>query len=141
MKRRARQFGFAPARARGFTLAEALAALLLVAIVLPVALNGISLGVRAARDARQRVQAVSLAQSKLAELVATAQWQGTELAGDFTEPIDGLTGELAPGYTWEAVVEDWEEPGVMQVTVTVNWVSHETPQRVSVATLVAGGGL
>jgi general secretion pathway protein I len=119
----------APGFARGFTLAEALAALLLVAIVLPVAMNGVSLGVHAARDARRRLQAASLAQSKLSELVATAAWQGSQLQGDFAV-------EQVPGYTWEAVVEEWEEPGMKQLSVVVRWQVNDSPQQISVATLV-----
>ena len=54
------------ARGRGgFTLVEVLASLALVAVILPVAMEGVSLAVGAAGLARDRIEAASLAETKL----------------------------------------------------------------------------
>ena len=58
---------------RGFTLLEVLATLVLVGIILPAVMHGISLATIAAGEAKHKVEAVSLAQTKLAELTADFQ--------------------------------------------------------------------
>ncbi len=73
---------------RGFTLIEALAAMLLVAIVLPVVMRGISMATRAGSSAKLQTQAASLAQSKLAELIATRSWKTGDTSGQFSDLYD-----------------------------------------------------
>src|SRR5688500_7535196 len=62
---------------RGFTLAEVLATLVLVGLVLPAVMKGISLALAASDDARRRVEAVGLAENKLTELTADMSTSGT----------------------------------------------------------------
>ncbi|HEV8377776.1 MAG TPA: type II secretion system protein, partial [Tepidisphaeraceae bacterium] len=62
---------------RGFTLLEVLATLILIGIILPAVMGGISLATAAAGEAKHKVEAVSLAQTKLSELLATTQYQPT----------------------------------------------------------------
>ena len=52
-----------PTTRRGFTLVEILATLALVAIILPVAMSGISLALRVADESRRQTEATALAQS------------------------------------------------------------------------------
>ena len=84
-----------------FTLAEALAALLLAAIVLPAAVGGILTAGRAATMARRTETGSRLAANKLQELVLTGEWQTSETEGDFAEEW--------PEYRWELTDEDWAE--------------------------------
>ncbi len=87
--------------ATGFTLIEVLATIALMAIVLPVAMNGVSVCLSAASTARHRTEAGALGQAKLSEIVVTQQWSsGGSLAGDF--------GQDWPDYRWEATVIDWQ---------------------------------
>jgi type II secretion system protein I len=117
------------ARSRaGFTLPEVLATLLLVAIVLPSVMQGISLATAAAGTARQRSEATALAESKLNELVATNQWQSGGLSGDF--------GEQWREYTWQAEVQSWVEPTARQLLVHVVWNARGRNYDVALATLV-----
>ena len=58
-------------RRQGFTLVEILVTLMLIAIVIPVIMKGISLGAQAASDAKRRTEAGGLAQEKLAEILAS----------------------------------------------------------------------
>jgi type II secretory pathway pseudopilin PulG len=113
---------------RAFTLVEALATLVLVAIILPVAMRGISLAIAAASHARHQVQASALAEAKLAELVATASWQEADLAGDF--------GGDHPGYAWAADVTEREEAALRQLDVHVVWVERGAERAVTLSTLV-----
>ena len=106
-----------PAAPRAFTLVEVLAALLLIAIVLPVVMQGISLATGAASSAKRRTEAASLAQSKLAELVATEGWRTGVLSGQF----DAFDGDGAHHYGWRGEVGNWTEPYVKQLQVYVTW--------------------
>jgi general secretion pathway protein I len=119
----------------GFTLVEVLAALLLVAIVLPVVMQGISLATGAASAAKRRTEAASLAQSKLAELVGTEGWSGRVLSGRF----DTLDGDDAGDYAWRADVTPWTEQYVRQIDVHVTWDGPGGERRVTLSTLVYEG--
>jgi general secretion pathway protein I len=123
-------------RARGFTLIEALAALLLVAIVLPVVMHGVSLATRAGASAKRQTQAVSLARSKLAELIATKQWKAGALSGNFDDmPGDG--SEL--DYAWTAETTSWKEQYVKQLDVRVTWTSAGMQKQLTLTSLVYEG--
>ena len=124
-----------PRTRRGFTLVEALAALLLVAIVLPVVMRGVSVAARAASSARRNTEAASLAQSKLNELVATEQWRSGYLAGQF----DADDGDNAYDYAWSAQATNWSERYVRQLAVSVTWTSGGAQQSVTLTTLVYEG--
>jgi hypothetical protein len=106
-----------------------LAALALAAIILPVAMRCVALSLAAAGEARHRVEAANLAGSKLAELIATGEWQSSDLSGD--------CGPEWPAYRWEAEVAEWpEDPALSQVSVSVWYSSRGTARAVSLTTLV-----
>jgi prepilin-type N-terminal cleavage/methylation domain-containing protein len=121
---------------RGFTLIEVVFTLLLISIALPVVMNGISISTRAGAFAKRRSEAGALAQSKLNELVSTGLWQST-LEGDF--------GPDAPwnGYVWNAELVNWSSTMgvngsnvVQELDLHVSWKEGNTPQSVTVSTLV-----
>lgn len=120
-----------------FTFVEALAALLVTSIVLPIALQGILVANRASLVNRRSEQAAHLASMWLSELVLTGDWQTTETVGDF---------EDWPGYTWELTTEDWEQGEVdsegsilmTELTLTVQFEVQNRVLDVSVSTLVGG---
>lgn len=111
-----------------FTLVEVLAALALAALILPVAMRGVSLALAAADHAKRQVHAAALAEAKLAELVLTGDWQGADLSGDF--------GEDSPGYAWTAVVTDWDTETLRRLDVHVSWKAAGRDRLVALATLV-----
>ncbi|HTZ21261.1 MAG TPA: prepilin-type N-terminal cleavage/methylation domain-containing protein [Opitutaceae bacterium] len=96
---------------RGFTLAEVLAALLLMAIIVPVALQGVQIASRAGTLGQRKAAAMRVAERVLNELLAT----------------DGLTqstgsGTVAEGdqsYAWTMQTETWPEDAMNVVTVRV----------------------
>ena len=112
----------------GFTLTEVLATLLLISLVLPSVMQGVSLATAAADTARRRSEATALAESKLNELVVTNQWQTGNLSGDF--------GPEWPDYSWQAEVLSWEQPTVRQLQVHVVWTARGRPHEVTLPTLV-----
>lgn len=120
------------ARGRGaFTIVEVLATLTFVAIVLPAVINGMLLSLATAAHAGQQTEAASLAQSKLAELVATGQLYNAELAGDFAPD--------RPEYHWSAELNDWEDTRLLQLDVSVTWTRRGEDRHVTLSTLVYTG--
>src|SRR5947209_4673020 len=99
-------------RGGGFTLIEVLAALMLVAIVLPVAMRGVSVATAAASAARHRNEAAALAQSKLDELLANMQTQQTQMSSS----MSGDFGGDWPEYQWSAELVTWAPNGMNMST-------------------------
>jgi general secretion pathway protein I len=117
-----------PKSSRGFTLVEVMAAVVLVAIVLPVVMRGISLATSLGDTARRRAEAAVLAHSKLHELVVTQGWQMSTMSGDF--------GEDNPDYKWSAEVKDWDASTLKELDVHVTWGLGERQRSVTMTTLV-----
>ena len=118
-------------RRGGFTLIEALAAIMVMIIVLPVLLRGFGIAGAIATHARQRADATALAQSKLDEIIATQSWQTGMPSGD--EKVGVYTYHYAPTLT------DWDsgEVGVQVLTMTVIWdVGPNETRKVELNTLL-----
>jgi len=106
-----------------------LATLVLASIVLPVVIDGVQLSLATASHAGQQVEAASLAQGKMAEIIATGDIYEAEMEGDF--------GEDLPQYAWVAQLNEWDEDGrLLQLDVTVVWVRRNTDRHVTLSTLV-----
>ena len=127
---------------QGFTLVEVLAAMVLLAIVLPVAMRGISIAARAASISKHKTIAAQLGSSKLQEIVSTGLWQTTSnLSGDFT-----LEGTEYQEYTWIAQLQPWTQRGVSQqdlqpqtlneLDLKVLWKSRGQDDSLTLSTLV-----
>ncbi len=116
----------------GFTLIEVLAAMLLIGIVIPVAMQGVTAATRAGSVARHRTDAATLADSKMAELTVTNAWDGGTMSGDF--------GADFPGYSWSATVGAWDGDvngvGLQQLDVKVTWADRGQQSAATVSSLV-----
>jgi len=125
---------FNPARRRlsaraGFTLAEVLAALVFMAIVIPVALQGLRVASRAGSVAERKMVAARLAERKLNELIVTGQWQSAAARGTMQEGWQT--------YDWNLESESWAEDGAMRVlTVRVTVPVQGQDYDVRISTLV-----
>lgn len=116
-------------RESGFTLAEVLAALVFLAVVIPVALQGLRVASRAGSVAERKAVAVRLAERKLNELVVTGEWQSAAASGTLQEGWQT--------YDWELESESWAEDGAMRVlTVRVVVPVQGQDYDVRVSTLV-----
>ena len=117
---------------RAFTLVEVLAALTFTAIVLPVAMKGISLATTASGEARRRSEATVLAQNMIAELTTAGVPQFSEASGDFAPDN--------PEYRWTAEFSDWQEADLKQLQVRVIWKARGSERSVVLTTLIYAGG-
>lgn len=122
-------------RARaGFTLVEALITLLLVAVVLPFVMKGVSASAQLGVLADRRAEAGALADTRLAEAMLTGEWEEGDSAGEFDPRV---YGSEAGGYTWYLLVEDWQsKTAYREVTVIVTWLQAGQEQNVALSTVV-----
>ncbi len=116
-----------------FTLIEALVAIILVAVVLPVALAAVTASLRGASTINKQDIALRVAQSRLATLVADGSWQRSGTSGDCDPRTDG---EDTDGMRWQMNVATWRDPSVRTLTITVSWGSTTNPRSVVLTTLV-----
>ena len=112
----------------GFTLAEVLAAMFFMAIVLPVAMEGLRIASRAGSVAGRKGVAVQLADSKLNELIVMGQWRNTGQGGAF--------GQQWPGYRWTMKNEPWSEGAMRLITVEVAYPAQNRDYSVQLSTLM-----
>lgn len=116
----------------GFTMVEILATIALAAAILPPVMEGINLNLKTSLYARQQAQAVSLASSKLSEIVAAGQsLQQTATSGDFSPDW--------PDYHWTMSLSDWDSSTLRQVDVTVSWRQTGGDRSVTLTSLVYTG--
>ncbi len=115
-------------RVRGFTFVETLAAMLFVAIVVPAAVECLSIANRMAVMAERKGVAARLANRVLTEVTLTDAWSTTETEGDF--------GESYPGYRWRMEDAAWEPDTMRLISVGVFFVVQEREYSVWLSTLV-----
>lgn len=119
-----------PQATRGLTLMEVLSTMAFVALVLPPVAKGISISVRAQTAARNRLEAATLVDSKLAELVAYPGWEGQNLSGDFSP--------FRPDMRWTAV-SNLRDDGLTEIVIVAAWTEHSAERSFSLAALVYRG--
>ncbi|MEZ0264358.1 MAG: prepilin-type N-terminal cleavage/methylation domain-containing protein [Phycisphaerae bacterium] len=114
-------------RSGGFTLMEVLAALLLIGLVLPVALDGIGRCVDAGNAAKRRAEAATLAEARLNEVLVSTAPNLAAGSGEF--------GPEWPGYKWDvqSVSTDFN---LYEVTVTVTWAERGGEKSLHLSTLM-----
>jgi prepilin-type N-terminal cleavage/methylation domain-containing protein len=98
-------------RRRGFTLAEVLAALLLMAIIVPVAMHGVQVASRAGILGQRKAAAMRIAERVLNELIVTD--------GLTQNTANGTVAEGDQSYAWTMQTESWPEDTMNVVTVSV----------------------
>jgi type II secretory pathway component PulJ len=114
--------------AGGFTLAEVLAALMFMAIVIPVAVEGLRIANLSGQVGQRKVAAARIAERMLNELLVTGQYQnsaphGTEHEGPYA-------------FEWRMNLEPWT-PNVMRLlSVQVDFQVQGKPYDVRLSTLV-----
>lgn len=101
-------------RNRGFTLIEVLVAMVVAVAAFSVMAQGFALGGQASVTAQQTTRAAVLAQRILADLETGALASDRSANGDFDDE---------PDFRWE-VESRADDPGLVQLTVTVRWSEH-----------------
>jgi type II secretory pathway pseudopilin PulG len=122
------------ARCRGgFTLAEVLAALLFMAIVIPVALEGMHIASRAGSVAVRKTEAARVAERILKEYLVTTNWNsgGSQTGSEF---------EGFRQYTWSLQNDAWNIDRNLStmrlLSVEVKYVVQGQDYSVRLSTLV-----
>ena len=116
----------------GFTLAEVLAALLFMAIVIPVAIEGMHIASRAGTVSERKGEAARVALRLLAENLITTNWNQAVQGGTVTE------GQRE--FNWTMHVDPWnQDPSqnvMRQASVEVKFTAQNQEYAVRMSTLV-----
>jgi general secretion pathway protein I len=96
-----------PGRADAFTLVEVLAALMFMAIVIPVAVEALHIASLSGEVAVRKAVAARVADRVLNENIATTNWDQPGLTGTVTE--NGHT------FRWALSSQDWSPDSTMQL--------------------------
>lgn len=116
------------ARAKAFTLIEVLAALMLMAIVIPVAMQGMGIASRAGVMGQRKAAAMRVADRLLNEYV---------IAGQASQM--GTSGTVAEGagtYDWSLETQTWPEDAMLQLTMRVTFTVQGESFSVTASTLI-----
>ena len=114
-------------RRRGMSLLEALATLVLVAVLVPAVMQGVTVSLRAAQQARQHQEASLLAESRLNEIIAARDATGYTGSGSFSPEF--------PEYRWEAQSAPGDF-GMTEVWITVTWQQRGQERSLTLTTFV-----
>jgi type II secretory pathway pseudopilin PulG len=112
-----------------FTLAEVLAALAFMAIVIPVAVEGLRIANRAGQVAQRKDVASRIADRVLNEALVTGQMQSSAR--------NGVAQEGFQEYRWSVRVEPWPEDTMRLVTVEVVYPVQGQEYDVHLSTLIS----
>ena len=118
---------------QAFTLAEVLAAMLFLAIVIPAAVEAMHLASLAGEVAARKGAAVRVADRILNESLVMTNWSnGTQ---------SGTTSEGALDFSWTLTTQSWPEDSAMQVvTAEVKFTAQGKDYSVKLNTLAAQPG-
>ena len=114
----------------GFTLAEVLAALVFLAIVIPVVIQGLHIASLAGEVAERKGAAIRVAERMLNESLLTGNWTQSSQKGTV---IEG-----ARQFSWTLRNENWSENPMRLVTVEVGYTAQGKEYSVKLSTLVDG---
>jgi type II secretory pathway pseudopilin PulG len=127
------KFGRNSTKSAGFTLAEVLAALLFMAIVIPVALEAMHIASRAGSVAVRKAEAARVAERILNESIVTTNWNGGSA-------LSGTVTEGAQQFPWTLRNEAWNlDPSVSTMrllSVEVAYSSQGLQRSVRLSTVV-----
>ncbi|MEY4387256.1 MAG: hypothetical protein RLY20_2539 [Verrucomicrobiota bacterium] len=113
----------------GFTLAEVLAAMLFMAIVIPVAVAGLRVAALAGEVANRKAVAARVADRILNEMIVTGQAAKSAQSGKVTES--------SVDYTWNLNLESSGLDTLRLATVTVSFPAQGQNYDLKLSTLVA----
>ena len=116
----------------GFTLAEVLAALLFMAIVIPAAVEGLRLANLAGLVAQRKGEAARVAEQVLNESIITTNWLKPSLTG--------VLSDGAREFRWALRTEAWQDL-LRTVSVQVTFAVQGKDYDVRLSTLVDGSPL
>lgn len=116
-------------RNAAFTLAEVLAALVFMAIVIPVAMQALRIANLAGQVGYRKAAAARVAERVLNELLLTTQFQGLSQSG--------VIDEGPQQYRWTVRTEPWTQDAMFLVSVEVLFAVQGQDYDVHLSTLVS----
>jgi Tfp pilus assembly protein PilV len=114
-------------RSAGFTLAEVLASLLFLAIVIPAAVEAMRVASLSGQVAAKKGAAVRVADSVLNESIVLTNWAGGTRSGTVS---DG-----AMDYQWKLTSQAWEQNSITLLTAEVSFKAQGRDYSVKLSTL------
>jgi hypothetical protein len=120
-------------RQAAFTLAEVLAALLFLAIVVPAAIEAMHIASMAGTVAARKGAALRVADRILNESLVTTNWTSGGQSG--------TAGEGALDFHWTLSSKAWSVASLQQVTVEVQFTAQARDYSVQLSTLAMQPGL
>jgi Tfp pilus assembly protein PilV len=111
----------------GFTLAETLAALLFLAIVIPTAVEALHVASLAGEVAARKSEAARVADRVLSESVVTTNWIGGVQSGTVTEGI--------LDFRWKLTTQTWPQDSMQLLTAEVTYSAQGKDYSVKMSTL------
>lgn len=115
-------------RRAGFTLAEVLAALAFMAIVIPVAMEGIRIASRAGQVAERKGEAALVAERVLNQITVTNLTSQSSL--------NGTVREGTHEYRWQMRNELWDKDAMRLISIRVTFAVQGQDYDVRQSTLV-----
>ncbi len=132
LQRTATKRSAASSRSTAFTLAEVLAALVFMAIVIPVAIEALSIASRAGEVAARKSEAALVAERVLAENIVTTNWDKAVQ--------NGLSRQGIRDFKWTLRSEPWNEDSrqndLRLLSVEVTYSAKGQDYSVKLSTLV-----
>ena len=116
----------------GFTLAEVLAALVFMAILIPVALEGLHIASRAGEVATRKAEAALVAERVLNESIVTTNWNTTVQNGTVRQGIREFRWTLRND-PWD---KDPNQNVIRQLSVEVTYAAQGKDYTLRASTLV-----
>jgi type II secretory pathway pseudopilin PulG len=113
---------------RAFTLAEVLAALAFMAIVIPVAIQGLRVAGQAGEVAIRKSQAARIADKIINQSMVTTNWSTSQQTG---QTIEGTTQ-----FQWTLRNEAWKENPLRLISAEVSFMAQDKKISVRLSTLV-----
>ena len=111
----------------GFTLAEVMAALMFLAIVIPTAVEVLHVASLAGEVAARKSTAARIADRVLSESLVTTNWSNGTQSGTVTEG--------AIDYRWRLTSQIWPQDAMESVTAEVTYQAQGKTYSVSLSTL------
>ena len=121
---------FRSRRRTGFTLVEVLVTMVMMAIVLPVVMRGISLATNAASLAKHQAEAAQLGDQLLNEMsmvLANGEAFSYGSSGEFADTV----------YKWQLETADDTETGITTMMLHVIWSERGQDRSLALSTMVS----
>jgi hypothetical protein len=107
---------------------EVLITILMIALIIPIAMKGISIATSVSSDSKRKLEATILAENRMAEILIGKEWHNNSESGNFSNEYSQ--------YRWQMNTSDWGEDRLKQIALKVSWEQHGREKNVTLYTLV-----